>query len=114
MPIDIPTRSGIGGQSSLFDITFLPPSLYNKITFYVHPDPYDSDHQPIILLTDFLDTSCHSSSLPRWNLATYSFDNTALQHISSYQAFTQAYIQAIKNTKVTSSWRARPLRPWWD
>ena len=109
--LDIPTRSGPGGQSSLLDLTFLPPSLCNKITFYVHPDPYDSDHHPIILLTHCSDTSSHSSSLPRWNLAAQSFNNTALQHLPSYQAFTQACIHAIKSTKVIRSWRARPLRP---
>ena len=76
--LDIPIRSGPGDQSSLLDLTFLQPSLYNKITFYVHPDSYDSDHQPIILLTHCSDTSSHSSSLPRWNLAAQSFNNTAL------------------------------------
>ena len=112
--LDIPAQSGPGDQSSLLDLTFLPPSLYKRFTFYVHPYPYDSDRHTIILLTDFLYTSSHPSFLPRWKFAAQSFNNTDLQRISSYQSFPQACINAIKTTKITPIWRTQPLRPWWD
>ena len=111
---DIPTRSGSPTQFSLLDLTFLTPSLYNQIKFYVHPDPFGSDHHPILLLSSTSIPRSPAVVRPRWKLAAAMMNKRPNVSMLTYEDFTTACTQAITASSFRTNSSHRPHCPWWD
>ena len=112
--IDIPTRSGTCGCTSLLDLTLLTPALHNKIRYYVHPDLFDSNHHPIILLSPSPVATLHAPFLPRWSAAATAFNKTQALQLPSYQEFADLCTNIISDTSALVKFRSRQCCPWWD
>ena len=112
--LDHPTRTGPSGHTSLIDLTMLSPSIYNKIRFYVHPDQFDSDHHPILLLSPSPVNKFAPSKSPRWIKAAETLNKLPALPVTTYQDFTSLCAHAIDVTSTPRIPTNRQYCPWWD
>ena len=108
-----PTRTGPDENTSVIDLTILSPAIYNKISYYVHPDQYDTDNHPIFIFNTLFATRTAPVHRPHWKLASVVNSLPALQTVS-YQFFEDMYTQAIVTSNSKAPVKKRPHCFWLD
>ena len=102
MNIDILTRTGSCGQSSLLDLTTVSPTVYNKVKFYVHSDQFDSDHNLILFLSSSSDPSVSSPSKARRFSTAEAFNKISDTIAPLYHSFIEIFAKKKQSLPIAS------------
>ena len=108
------TRTGPSSQTSLMELTLLSHGIYYRISYFVHPALYDSDHYPIVLFSSHSALEPPHHVRPRWNLESVSFNKLSMTLSSSDQTFENMCTHTNTRTSARIQYTARSHCPWWD
>lgn len=97
---------------SLLDLSITSPDLYFSTTYSVIPDPYESDHCPIVLTCNFRITrQINSRFIINWKSLQEDLKSQIQYHSSDFESVCTRLLAQHSTVKHVPTY---PLTPWWN